>query len=57
MPQPNYGDVTYSQSYSNTFHQKVESTKYDAALAIAGAIGGSSTEKTLLRILTRTVMV
>ena len=27
----------------------MESTKYDAALAIAGAIGGSSTEKNFIK--------
>ena len=44
-PHLDYGDVIYDQSYNNTFHQKMESIQYNAALAIAGAIRGSSREK------------
>ena len=40
-----YGNVIYDQSYNNTFHQKMESIQYNAALAITGAIRGSSREK------------
>ena len=40
-----YGDVIYDQHYNNSFHQKLESIKYNAALAITGAIRGSSREK------------
>ena len=29
-----YGDVIYDPSYNNTFHQKMESIQYNAALAI-----------------------
>ena len=36
------GDVIYDQSYNNTFHQKMESIQYNAALAITGAVRGSS---------------
>ena len=39
-----YGDVIYDQSFNNTFHQKMESIRYNTALAIAGAIRGSSRE-------------
>ena len=44
-PHLDYGDVIYDQSYNNTFHQKMESIQYNAALAITGAIRGSSREK------------
>ena len=40
-----YGDVIYDQHYNNSFHQKLESIQYNAALAITGAIRGSSREK------------
>ena len=40
-----HGDVMYGQHYNNTFHQKLESIQYNAAIAITGAIRGSSREK------------
>ena len=40
-----YGDVIYDQSYNDSFHAKLESYQYKAALAMTGAIKGSSTEK------------
>ena len=43
-PHLDYGDVIYGQSYNNTFHQKMESIQYNAALATTGAIRGSSRE-------------
>ena len=44
-PHLDYGDVIYDQNYNNFFHQKLESIQYNAALAITGAIRGSSREK------------
>ena len=44
-PHNDYGDVIYDQSYNNTFHQKMESVQYNGAIAITGAIRGSSREK------------
>ena len=44
-PHLDYGDVIYDQSFNNTFHQKMESIQYNAALAITGAIRGFSGEK------------
>ena len=41
-PHLNYGDVIYDQHYNNSFHQKLESIQYDAALAVTNAIRGSS---------------
>ena len=47
-PHLDYGDVIYDQHYNNSFHQKLESIQYNAALAITGAIRGSSREKLYL---------
>ena len=44
-PNLDYGDVIYDQSYNNTFHQKIESRQYNAALAMTDVISGSSREK------------
>ena len=44
-PHLDYGDVIYDQSYNSTFHQKMETIQYNAAIAIIGAIRGSSREK------------
>ena len=40
-----YGDIIYDQAYNLSFHQKLESIQYNAALALTGAIRGSSREK------------
>ena len=37
--------ITYDQIYNASFHQKLESIKYNSVLAILGAIWGTSTEK------------
>ena len=37
--------MIYDQSYKDSFHAKLESYQYKAALAMTGAIKGSSTEK------------
>ena len=44
-PHLDYGSIIYDQIYDNTFHQKMESIQYNAALAITGIIRGSSREK------------
>ena len=44
-PHLDYGDVIYGQLYNDSFHQKLESIQYNAALAITSAIRGSSREK------------
>ena len=44
-PHLDYSDVIYDQSFNNTFHQKMESIQYNPALAVTGAIRGSSREK------------
>ena len=39
-----YGDIINDQTYNDSFHQKMESVQYNAALAITGAIRGTSRE-------------
>ena len=43
-PDLDYGDVIYDQHYNNSFHPKLESIQYNAALAKTGAIRDSSRE-------------
>ena len=40
-----YWDIIYDQAYKELFHEKLESRKYNAALAITGAIRSTSREK------------
>ena len=44
-PHLDYGDMIYDQSYNTSFHQRLEPLQYNAALAITGAIRGTSKEK------------
>ena len=44
-PPLDYGDVVFDQSFNNSFHQRLEYIQYNAALAITGAIRGTSKEK------------
>ena len=44
-PHLDYGDVIFDQAFNNSFHQRLESIQYNAALAITGAIRGTSMEK------------
>ena len=40
-----YGDIIYDQAYNLSFHQKLESIQYNAALALTRAIRDSSRGK------------
>ena len=40
-----YGDVVFDQAFNNSFHQRIESIRYNVGLAITGAIRGTSNEK------------
>ena len=40
-----YADVIYDQPSNNSFSDKIKSVQYNAALAITGAIRGTSKEK------------
>ena len=44
-PHLDYADVVYDQPYNSSFCQKLESIQYNAALAITGAIRGTSRER------------
>ena len=44
-PLINYGDIIYDQPQNESFCDKLESVQYKAALAITGAIKGTSPEK------------
>ena len=44
-PHLDYGDIIYDQPNNESFSQKLESYQYNAALAIIGAIGGTSQTK------------
>ena len=44
-PHLDHGDIIYDQAYNASFHQKLDSIQYNASLAIAGAIRGTSKGK------------
>ena len=44
-PHLDYGDIIYDNSSNATFSQMIESVQYNAALAITGAIHGSTRDK------------
>ena len=44
-PHLDYGDNIFDQPFNNSFYQRLESFQYNAALAITGAIRGTSKEK------------
>ena len=44
-PHLDYGDIIYDRAYNTLFHQNIESIQYNAALAITGAVRGTSREK------------
>ena len=44
-PHLDYGDVIYDQPHNDSFCRMIESVQYNAALAITGAIKGSSRER------------
>ena len=46
-PHLDYGGIIYDyiQTFNESFHKRIESIEYNAAIAITGAIRGSSSEK------------
>ena len=40
-----YGDIVYDRPFNESFHKNLESIQYNAAIAITGAIRGTSSEK------------
>ena len=45
ISQLDYGNIFYDQAHNESFQQKVESIQYNTAVAITGAILGTSKEK------------
>ena len=46
-PHLDYGDAIYDRAFNESFHQRLESIQYNAAIAITGTIRGTSSEKLL----------
>ena len=44
-PHLDNGEIIYDRAYKTSFHQNMESIQYNAALAITGAVRGTSREK------------
>ena len=44
-PNIDYGGVIYDRDFNESFHQRLESIQYNAAIAITGIISGTSSEK------------
>ena len=44
-PHIDYGDIVYDRAFNESFHKNLESFQYNAAIAITGAISGTSSEK------------
>ena len=44
-PNLEYGDIIFDQAHNKSFHENLESFRYNASLAITGAIRRTSKEK------------
>ena len=44
-PHLDYGDIVYDLAFNESFHKNLESIQYNAAIAITGAIRGTSSEE------------
>ena len=44
-PHLDYGDIVYDWAFNESFHKNLESVQYNTAIAITGAIRGTSSEK------------
>ena len=45
LPRLDYGDIIYDTAFNESFHKSLESIQYNAAIAISGAIRGTSSDK------------
>ena len=50
-----YGDVGYNRTSNKLFHQSLESLQYSTAIAIAGEISGTSSEKLFQELVLQTI--
>ena len=46
-PYIDYGDIIYDRAYKTSFHQNIESIQYNSALAIMGAVRGTSNKNSI----------
>ena len=44
-PHLDYSDIIYDRAFNESFHKNLESIQYNAAIAITGAIRGTSSEE------------
>ena len=44
------GDIIYDQTFTESFHQRIESIQHNAAIAITGAIRGTSSSRVRFRV-------
>ena len=44
-PHLDYGNIVYDRAFNESFHKNLQSIQYTAAIAIIGAIRGTSSEK------------
>ena len=44
-PHLDYGEIIHDRAYNTSFHQNIELIQYNTALAITGAVRGTSKEK------------
>ena len=49
-PHLDYGDIVYDRAFSESFYKNIESVQDNAAMAITGAIRGTSSEKTFQEV-------
>ena len=54
-PLVDYGDIIYDQPNNDSFCEKLESIQYKAALAITGAIQGTSRDRNFCRVRIRII--
>ena len=52
-----YGDILYDQAFINSFKENLESIRYNASLALAGALRGTSKEKIGVGVPSRSTLV
>ena len=52
-----YGDIPYDQAFINSFKENLESIRYNASLALAGALRGTSKEKIGVGVPSRSTLV
>ena len=57
LPHLDYGDIVYDWVFHKSFHKKLESIQYNAAIAITGALKGTFSENFFSRIRIRILKI